>query len=84
MLDDLRDDAGYIEDDEQDFENEKADARNKSQSQLLGMTPVQRLVIAIMIFMMTCILGSFFLLITETVWLPLSTGKIFQINQKQE
>ena len=71
MLDDLRDDAGYIEDDEQDFENEKADARNKSQSQLLGMTPVQRLVIAIMIFMMTCILGSFFLLITETVWLPL-------------
>lgn len=71
MLDDLRDDAGYIEDDEQDFENEKADARTKSQSQLLGMTPVQRLVIAIMIFMMTCILGSFFLLITETVWLPL-------------
>jgi hypothetical protein len=70
MLDDLRDDAGYIEDDEQDFESQKAAASTKSQSQFLGMTPVQRFVIALMIFMMICILGSFFLLITETVWLP--------------
>jgi hypothetical protein len=71
MLDDLRDDAGYMEDEEQEFEYQKADTNTSSPSKFLGMTPVQRFVIALMIFMMTCILGSFFLLITETVWLPL-------------
>jgi hypothetical protein len=67
MLDDLREDADFMEEDDdyQDFTPAAG-----PETQFLGMTPVQRFVIALMIFMMICILGSFFLLITETVWLP--------------
>lgn len=36
----------------------------------LGMTPVQRFVIAIMILLMTCILSSFLLLVTERIAPP--------------
>ena len=35
----------------------------------LGMTPVQRFVIALMLFMMVCIFGSFILLATSKIWL---------------
>ncbi|HBX70271.1 MAG TPA: hypothetical protein DEH25_13065 [Chloroflexi bacterium] len=69
MLDDLRDSAGF-EEEEKDYNYQEAPAPAAAQKQLLGMTPVQRFVIAFMIFMMVCILGSFFLLITETIWLP--------------
>jgi hypothetical protein len=65
MLDDLREDADFVEEDEY---QETIPA--STQSQFLGMTPVQRFVIAFIILMMICILGSFFLLITEMVWLP--------------
>ncbi len=70
MLEDLRDDADFIEDDEVDYEYQESVARAAAQPQFLGMSPVQRFVIAFMILMMTCILGLFFLLITETIWLP--------------
>lgn len=33
----------------------------------LGMTPPQRFVIAVMLLLMTCIIGVFFLLVTEKV-----------------
>ena len=69
MLDDLRDDADFIEEDDSEYEYQQA-ASAGAQTHFLGMTPVQRFVIAFMILMMICILGSFFLLITETVWLP--------------
>jgi hypothetical protein len=36
----------------------------------LGMTPVQRFVIAVMILLMTCILSSFFLLVSERITPP--------------
>ena len=67
MLDDLREDADFVEEDE-DYQDVAPAAG--PETQFLGMTPVQRFVIAFLILMMTCILGSFFLLITETVWLP--------------
>ena len=35
-----------------------------------GMTPVQRFVIVIMLFMMICIISSFCLLVTEKIALP--------------
>jgi hypothetical protein len=69
MLDDLRDDADFVEEDA-DYKYQEAAVPAGPQTEFLGMTPVQRFVIAFMILMMTCILGSFFLLITETVWLP--------------
>ena len=71
MLDDLRDDADFVEDSETDYDYQESAAATPEQAQLLGMTPVQRFVIAFMILMMICILGSFFLLITEIVWLPI-------------
>jgi hypothetical protein len=66
-IDDLRSDADYLDND--DFE-EQAKPVPVRQPQFLGMTPVQRFVVALMIFMMVCILGAFFLLITDTIWLP--------------
>jgi len=70
MLDDLRDDADFVDEEENDYKyRESVDAG--TQTTFLGMTPAQRFMIALMIFMMVCILGSFFLLITETVWLPI-------------
>ena len=71
MLDDLRDSANFTEDDSGDYAYEKSATSASSPSQFLGMNPVQRFVVAFMIFMMICILGSFFLLITETIWLPI-------------
>ena len=72
MLDDLRDDVGFVEDDGDQPEYKYKVSRSvpSSQSQFLGMTPQQRLVIAILILMMVCILGSFFLLISGSVALP--------------
>jgi len=66
-IDDLRGEADYLDDN--DYE-EQAEPAPVKQPQFLGMTPVQRFVIALMIFMMVCILGAFFLLITDTIWLP--------------
>ena len=70
MFEDLRDDADFVEEDETDYEYQESAAAVPAQTQFLGMTPVQRFVIAFLILMMTCILGLFFLLITETIWLP--------------
>jgi hypothetical protein len=33
----------------------------------LGMTAMQRFIIAVMIMMMTCLLGTFFLLVTQRI-----------------
>ena len=71
MLDDLRDDAGYLdEDDSSDYEYQEAPPVAGAQTQFLGMTPQQRFVIAVMLLMMVCILGAFFLLITGSIALP--------------
>jgi hypothetical protein len=71
MFDDLRDDADFIEDDDQLVNKSKrASAAAGSQTGFLGMTPQQRFVVAVMILLMVCILGSFFLLITGSVALP--------------
>jgi hypothetical protein len=72
MVDDLRDDAGYMEEEDQpDYKYQETMAVAGTQPQFLGMTPQQRLVIAVLILMMVCILGSFFLLITGSIALPM-------------
>ena len=71
MLDDLRDDADFVEEDDQlGYEYQNASAASGAQTGFLGMTPEQRFVIAVMFLLMVCILGAFFLLITGSVTLP--------------
>ena len=72
MIDDLRgsdDGMDFLEEEEQDpfaFEEEEV----AEQTLLLGMTPIQRFVIAVMILFMICLLSSFCLLVTEKITLP--------------
>lgn len=70
MLDDLRDDADFVEEDQLDPEYETETAV-RSQTQFLGMTPEQRFVIAVLMLLMICILGAFCLLITGMISLPI-------------
>jgi hypothetical protein len=68
MLDDIRDqasEASFLDDDE-DFILPPPPERH-----FLGMTPGQRFVIALMLLIITCILSSFCLLVTETVVPPI-------------
>ena len=76
MLDNLRDDASssYFDDDDElpDFLDEEEEApAAKSQGDSLAflkpvmvLTPVQRLILAALLFMTVCIIGSMFLLVT--------------------
>jgi hypothetical protein len=43
----------------------------RRQGNFLGMTAMQRFIIAVMILMMTCLLGAFFLLVTQRIVPPL-------------
>ncbi|MBC8331518.1 MAG: hypothetical protein H8E28_06015 [Anaerolineae bacterium] len=69
MLDDLRGQIGdSIFDDEEDILD--SDEPKSVPAIFLGMTPVQRFVIAAMVMMIVCILSSFCLLVTERISLP--------------
>lgn len=68
MLDDFRNEANaspYFEDETTEYFEEVKPASRRGN--LLGMTAAQRLVLAIMLFMMTCIVGSLMLLVFEIV-----------------
>ncbi len=74
MFDDLRQQAGS----EAVFENpeeEKEDSYSfkgqprKSSGRILGMTPVQRFIIAIILLLTSCLLSSFCLIVTGRIWL---------------
>ncbi|MBE9523931.1 MAG: hypothetical protein IMY76_02455 [Chloroflexi bacterium] len=72
MLDDLREQSNeydYLgeESDVFDFDSEESYTQTKK---WLGMSAVQRFVIALMLLMMTCILSTFCLLLTERISLP--------------
>jgi hypothetical protein len=71
MLDDFREEANaspYFEDENGEYFDELTPT--SSRGKLLGMTPAQRLVIAIMLFIMTCIVGSLTLLVFEIIVPP--------------
>jgi hypothetical protein len=70
MLDDLRDDASFVDEDDLGYENQETAASVGSRTRFLGMTPEQRFIIAVMILLSVCILGAFFLLITGSVAIP--------------
>jgi hypothetical protein len=75
MFDDLRAQAGDLgfeqeEDEEvQDIYSIKEKAPSR-RGPFLGMTPLQRFVIAVMLLLMTCILSTFCLLVMDGLWLP--------------
>ncbi len=73
MLDDLREKTGdkkFFDEVDEDF-NFGYETKSSSNSQLfMGMTPIQRLVIAVMILLMACVMGSFLLFVTEKVFFP--------------
>ena len=68
MLDDFREQAGSSA-----FEGEDAPVFHQTRPtdrRFLGMSPAQRFVVALILLLMTCLLGAFCLLVTERVVLP--------------
>ncbi len=71
MFDDLRqqaDDTSF-EEEEQDAYSYKDQARKSTRS-FLGMTSLQRFVVAMMLLLMTCMLSVFCLLVTGKIFIP--------------
>lgn len=65
MLDDLRNSAAHSFEEVSPPEDERVErAPAQPREPFLGMTPQQRFVLALMLFLMVCVLGAFFLLIT--------------------
>ncbi len=74
MFDDLRQQAaagplGQPEE-EQDIYSMKEEPAVQHRDRLLGMTPVQRFVIAVLLLLMAIILSSLILLVTEKIYIP--------------
>ena len=75
MFDDLRQQAaagplGQPDEEEQDIYTMKEEPPVQQRDRLLGMTPVQRFVIAVMLLFTALILSSLILLVTEKIYIP--------------
>jgi len=73
MLDDLREqanDSEFFAGENASFEYSDTLAPRKTLRLFLGMTPLQRFVIAVMVMLMVCVMGALLLLISEKVFLP--------------
>lgn len=76
MLEDLRKSAEEkLEDEEdpiEDFDPYDYSEHDDEQArkQFLGMTSPQRFILALMLFMMTCVLAVFILVLTGKIYLP--------------
>ena len=74
MLDNLRDSASkspFFQEEESPPETTTESApKHSTGGVFLGMNALQRFILAIIVFMMTCVVGSFCLLITEKIVLP--------------
>ena len=77
MLDDLRNSAAssYLEDEPTPETHEpspaKKKAKKKEDAKFLGLTAPQRFIVVLLLMMMTCMLGTFILILTGKVWLPI-------------
>ena len=75
MLDDLRNNNQESQDQVDPFpqaeEIYNSKVSEKSGGNFLGMTAAQRFVIVMLLFVLTCVLGSFGLVLTEKVVLPI-------------
>jgi hypothetical protein len=77
MLDNLRNQASFTPDEEEPEESNKPEEPkppkpHRSIDQITGTTDKQRLLLAVMLLVMVCLLGSIFLLMTGKVVLPIS------------
>ena len=77
MLDNLRNQASFTPDEEEPVEPTKPEEPestkpHRSIDQITGTTDKQRLLLAVMVLVMVCVLGAIFLLITGKVILPVS------------
>jgi len=72
MLDDLRSSAAqsYQEVDQAPAVPDEIDSGSRNTAPFLGMTAAQRFVIALLLFLMTCVFGTFCLLATQKIVLP--------------
>ena len=71
MFDDLRESAiSSYEEEIKPVEESPPVKVEKPKKPLLGMTPAQRFVVVLILFFMTCLLGSICLLVTEKIYLP--------------
>lgn len=74
MLDNLRDQSSsspFFQDEEPDIPElePKRPAARRRRKQFLGMTPVQRFVMAFMLMLVVCLMGAMFLFVTGRFWL---------------
>jgi|YNPBryantNP2012_1023418.scaffolds.fasta_scaffold30418_2 hypothetical protein len=66
MLEDLRSSAASSFYEEEPTESEEAlEEHRRQRGPFLGMTAAQRFILALLLLMMTCVLGTFCLLVTE-------------------
>jgi len=71
MFDDLRESAvSSYEDDLPVVEESPQIQPERPRKTLFGMTAAQRFVVVLILFFMTCLLGSICLLVTEKIYLP--------------
>lgn len=75
MLDDLRNSAASSYMDEEPLpeipEQAPEKKKKKADSRFLGLTAPQRFIVVLLLMMMTCLLGTFVLILTGKVWLPI-------------
>ncbi len=67
MLDDFREAGDFLADEEE----QETVTTTSNDDLFLGMTPTQRFVLAVLFFLSMCMLGSFCLLVTDKIMLPL-------------
>lgn len=71
MLDDFREQgSSFFDDDEEPKDQEAEEVEEtapRSRGNLLGMTPAQRFLIALLLLIITCLLSAFCLLVTQRV-----------------
>jgi hypothetical protein len=72
-IDDLRNSAATSFEDEISMPTAQVPAaqpavRKSRNRNFLGLTPAQRFIMALMIFILTCIVGTFCLLITQSIY----------------
>ncbi len=71
MLDDLRNTGSTYEEEPQPTEEQEVVVDRRAQREpFLGMTPPQRFVIAVMLFLMVCVLGCLTLIAFNKIYLP--------------
>jgi len=71
MLDDFRDLGDFDEEAAEEIAEEKARPVAAESHRVFGMTPVQRFVLVMLFFLSMCMLGTFCLLVTDKIALPL-------------